>query len=122
MAAVSRTPTPPDREGFRLVRAGGELDIATLPPLESALSHALSSRTPPYVVVDLCAVTFADCATVRVLLHARAKAHAERGWLGLACAPRPIGRLLRTLDLMEVLPPHASVDEAIRACPALAEG
>jgi anti-sigma B factor antagonist len=51
-----------------IVSVAGELDVATAPELERALAGAEGQ-----VMVDLSATTFADPATLRVLLAARAR-------------------------------------------------
>lgn len=50
----------------RLV-ASGELDIATVPDLETAFEQALSAD-PQSIVVDLSQVTFIDSTGIRLLL------------------------------------------------------
>ncbi|MGP3990724.1 STAS domain-containing protein [Streptomyces sp. 3N207] len=109
MVAVPRSDTPgPAR--FRTVRARGELDIATLPELETDLVRALSDAAQPRVVLDMRDVTFLDCSVVRVLLRARTAALSREGWLVLVCEQVPVGRLLRRLELEHRLPHYPSLD------------
>ncbi|MBQ0867895.1 STAS domain-containing protein [Streptomyces sp. RK75] len=109
MVAVPRSDTP-GHARFRTVRARGELDIATLPELETDLLRALSDAEPPRVVVDMREVTFLDCSVVRVLLRARSTALSRAGWLVLVCAHVPVGRLLRRLELEHHLPRYPTPD------------
>ncbi|MBO8196689.1 STAS domain-containing protein [Streptomyces oryzae] len=109
MVAVPRSDAPgPAR--FRTVRARGELDIATLPELETDLVRALSAAAPPRVVLDMRDVTFLDCSVIRVLLRARTTALSRDGWLVLVCEHVPVGRLLRRLELEHRLPHYTSLD------------
>ncbi|MBO8188790.1 anti-sigma factor antagonist [Streptomyces spirodelae] len=109
MVAVPRSDTPgPAR--FRTVRARGELDIATLHELESALVRALAETAPPRLVVDMRDVTFLDCSVIRVLLRARTTALSQEGWLVLVCEHVPVGRLLRRLELQHLLPHYPTLD------------
>ncbi|MBE9498493.1 STAS domain-containing protein [Streptomyces sp. GKU 257-1] len=117
MVAVPRSDTPRGSARFRTVRARGELDIATLPELESDLAWALSDTAPPRVVLDMRDVTFLDCSVLRVLLRARSTALAREGWLVLLCGQMPVGRLLRRLELGRSLPRYPSVDALDAALP-----
>ncbi|NSC22559.1 STAS domain-containing protein [Streptomyces albus subsp. chlorinus] len=98
---------------FRLVRTRGELDIATLPELETSLVRALAPAGPPRLVLDMREVTFLDCFVVRVLLRARTAALSRGGWLVLVCGPVPVGTLLRRLDLAHRLPAHPTLPGAV---------
>ncbi|MEU5837886.1 STAS domain-containing protein [Streptomyces diacarni] len=111
MVAVPR-PDAPEPTRFRIVRARGELDIATLPELETDLVRAFGPPGPPRVVLDMRKVTFLDCSVVRVLMRARGRALSRDGSLVLVCAHVPVGRLLRQLELEHRLPAYASVDDA----------
>ncbi|WP_369206311.1 STAS domain-containing protein [Streptomyces sp. PU-14G] len=114
MVAVPR-PDALEPTRFRIVRARGELDIATLPELETDLVRAFAAPGPPRVVLDMRKVTFLDCSVVRVLMRARACALSRHGSLVLVCAHVPVGRLLRRLELEHRLPAYAAVDDACRA-------
>ena len=57
-------PLPP-RDGVRVVRAAGELDVVTTPELYADACRAAGHGEP--VVLDLTAVTFLDSAGVRLV-------------------------------------------------------
>lgn len=111
MVAVPR-PDAPASAASRLVRARGELDISTLPELETSLVRAFTAPGPPHVVLDMREVTFLDCTVVRLLLRVRNRALAREGSLALVCGQVPVGRLLGQLGLTHRLPAYASVTDA----------
>jgi anti-anti-sigma factor len=112
---VSFPPSPsfPGSDEVRLLGVRGELDIASVPELESALSWVFAPEGPPLVVLDMLAVTFLDCAIVRPLLHARSTALSRGGALSLVCGPTPVRRLLRQLNLERRLATYDTVAAAL---------
>ncbi|MCF2527151.1 STAS domain-containing protein [Yinghuangia soli] len=78
--------------GTAVVRAEGEMDIATADALRDRLVAALAEHTE--VTVDLSAVTFIDCAGLRGLLAARAFADRHGRHLAVHDPSRPVRRLL----------------------------
>ena len=82
----------------------GDLDISTHRQLEPAIQAALQA-TPSggRVVIDLTGVTFLDCATIGVLLHARHAAHSRDITFHAANAHGIVLRILQVLALHEVL-------------------
>ena len=90
------------RTGRRVVvRAAGELDLATAPVRRRAISDA---RGPVDVAVDLSGVTFVDAAGLSALLEG-AKAVRSRGGELCLTSPSPmLRRMLRLLDLEARLP------------------
>ncbi|GAA2637003.1 STAS domain-containing protein [Actinomadura fulvescens] len=73
----------------------GELDVASAPDLQSALDHPLATMAPPYVALDLAALSFCDSSGLNTIL---------RGWRGAA---REGGELI-------LLRPHARVTALLR--------
>jgi anti-anti-sigma factor len=61
-------------EGGRVVRIGGELDLACRDSVEPAVLDAISEGGP--VIIDLTDLTFCDSSGIAVLLTAREKAQA----------------------------------------------
>ncbi|WP_326689384.1 STAS domain-containing protein [Streptomyces sp. NBC_01795] len=108
---------PASSDGVRLVGVKGELDIATVPELESALDWVFAPEGRPLVVLDMLAVTFLDCAIIRPLLHARSTALSRGGALSLVCGPTPVRRLLRQLSLERHLVNYGTMAAALAAPP-----
>jgi anti-sigma B factor antagonist len=95
---------------------GGELDLATAPELEAALSSLLADH--PALDVDLRDVTFMSCAGINVLIAARA--HAATAGVGFAvvrtsAAAVRIIRLARVEWLLDPSPATSNVMTTVRA-------
>jgi anti-sigma B factor antagonist len=102
--------TTRDCEGHVVVSLRGELDIADAAGVAAALAAAIARE--PEIIVDLAGLEFIDCSGVAVLVRGQKLARVEGGELRLA-APRPrVLRMLTLTRLTDVLPVHASVDEA----------
>jgi anti-anti-sigma factor len=71
------------------LRIRGELDLAAVPPLRTAVSSLCRSRTPDaeLFVLDLTAVTFMDSAGLHALNDVQVRL-AERGWMLRVIPPR----------------------------------
>lgn len=65
------------REGVRVIRLAGELDLATHDEVDHAL-RGLTAGAPVPVVVDLRDLSFIDCGGARIIGAARRRA-ARRG-------------------------------------------
>jgi anti-anti-sigma factor len=83
------------------VRLSGELDMATVADLESALADALGASAPD-VIVDVSGTTFVDSVTIGALLDARTAADRLGRRLRLRGVPP---RLERVLVLYAPQPP-----------------
>lgn len=83
------------------VFVNGELDLATAPVLEAALTACLRSN-PPTIAVDLDEVPFMSCVAIRTLLEGRARAAAQSSLLRVVRPSRAVQRLL-TPDLRRIL-------------------
>jgi anti-sigma B factor antagonist len=86
-----------------VVRAVGEIDLATAPRLRARLLDALE-RHPAGVVVDLSRVTFADCRAVAVLIAARNRARELGRPLALRGTPPKVARLLKATGTHALFP------------------
>lgn len=107
------TVTREAEDGFAIVRAAGELDLATAAQLARAISTAATGR-PPRVLVDLAAVEFCDSAGLRALLGAAREVEARAGRLVVAATPGGmVDRLLEVSGLREFL--HVRAPEEARA-------
>ena len=86
-------------DGRVTIRPSGELDLATAPMLERALDDVIDAGQA--VVLDLCGVTFADCAglePVRWALH-----RWPSGRIRIVGARRPVERVLTLTGMQEPL-------------------
>ena len=81
-----------------VLQIAGEIDLATVDALQTALEEAIS--TDPSVVVDMAGVTFFDAMGLRVLLQAGASLNGT-GPLTLLNAPR-VAWLLELVGLSEL--------------------
>lgn len=84
-----------------IVFVNGDLDLATVPVLEAALTACLRGN-PPHIAVDLDAVPFMGCLAVRTLLDWRARAAAQSALLRVVRPSRAVERLL-TPDVRRIL-------------------
>jgi anti-sigma B factor antagonist len=90
-----------------IVRARGELDLASAPQLARAISLAAGGHRPR-VLVDLSALEFCDSAGLRALLGAAREVEARAGRLVVAVEPEGmVARLLEMAGLTEFLRVHA---------------
>ncbi len=74
------------------LHASGELDLATAPQLEEALDAV--RRDSLLVVLEPQGLTFIDCAGLRVIIDAAARARSRHGWLLLIASSPVVERLL----------------------------
>lgn len=95
---------------IRVVRVGGELDLATVPRLRAA---ALDETGPLVrLVVDLSGVTFLGSVALGVLLECLRDRPAVQL---VGTGHRPVSVLLRTTHLDALFPQQPTVDAAVAA-------
>jgi anti-anti-sigma factor len=80
------------------VRVEGELDLADAPGLEELLKHEISAGNE--VVLDLCDLTFMDCAGLHAILAAADEAHCNGGELKMTGSLR--AQVRRLIELAHV--------------------
>ena len=100
--------------GVSVLALSGELDIARTPRMSVAINEILRSR-PAGVVIDLCAVSFADSTGLALLLNAHRRAAHQGTPLCLACN---VGQTLELLGLTRLdreFEVHGSREAAMRA-------
>jgi anti-anti-sigma factor len=90
------------RDGERVIRVRGELDIESAPELERALLR--SRPAGERVVLDLAELKFMDSTGLRVLLRARAAADEGRWEINLRNVPPTIRRLFDMTGVQAALP------------------
>ena len=76
-----------------VLRAVGELDIASAPGLEHSLLHVLEGSASS-IVLDLTAVSFIDPAGLRVLLWAAGRSREEGDRLRIDCGSPAVRQLI----------------------------
>ena len=89
-----------------VVRLDGELDITSMPLLQAVVDQVLAGRHQPpctYLVVDMSGVGFADASGISPLLLARAMLARRGGRVELRHCRRAVLRLVRLLDLQDML-------------------
>ncbi|MBK8476171.1 MAG: STAS domain-containing protein [Opitutaceae bacterium] len=79
-------PTP--AEGFALVTLRGDINSASAPQVEQAITAALAGQNPPRCVLDLSGLTYTSSAGLRVFL-ACAKRIKTAGGTFVLCAVQP---------------------------------
>ena len=88
--------------GMTIVSATGELDLADVPALRTALDDAAVGWSAN-AVVDLRQVTFLDCAVLTVLLKLHRTLQARGGCVRLIDPHAPRRRVLTITGLLDVL-------------------
>jgi anti-sigma B factor antagonist len=87
-----------DESGHRVIRVGGELDLATVPALEEELQAAIAGESPR-VVVDLSGLEFIDSTGIAVLVQAMAQ---NNGSSRLRFVPSRAQGVIRVLEMTGV--------------------
>ena len=113
MLRVSVEIVPGGRGGVRVVRAGGELDVAAAPDLLPRVPELVAGAAG--VVLDLTPVAFLDSSGVR-LIDRFARECGDRGTPFAVVAP-PEGITRRVLDIVGFGPPLVleDLEAAVRA-------
>ena len=89
-----------------VVRLDGDLDITSMPLLQAVVDQVLAARRRPpcsHLVVDMSGVGFADASGISPLLLARAMLARRGGRVELRHCRRAVLRLVRLLDLRDML-------------------
>jgi anti-sigma B factor antagonist len=105
-----------EQNGWSIVRAEGELDVATSPRLREALIEAI--RDNPNVVVDLTRTTFIDSTGLGVLVGALRRVNDADGSLRLVCTNRGILRVFEITGLVDVFGIYGDLDLAVSEMPS----
>ena len=108
------------RDGFLIVAVGGELDVVTSRQFDEYLTQTRGEDDR--VILDLSAVDFMDTGSLAVIVGHWKQLTATGGTLVLAGARYRYTKTLWITGLADRLPLYDSVDEAIAAGGAAAEG
>ena len=96
--AVERITT----DGFELLVARGEIDIATSPRLITALNEAITDSTGS-LIVDLSAVEFMDSTGLALLIRAQRRMSRRGRGCAVVCPHGPVRRIFELTDMVETL-------------------
>ncbi|MFJ5305584.1 STAS domain-containing protein [Streptomyces sp. NPDC088350] len=111
-------PRPDLFDELRVVRAGGELDLTTVPAFARDLREARHGTGRLYVIVDLLGVTFMDGSVLDPLCAAWEECRERLGWLRVVHVRPGPELVFRASGLEERFPRYASVRDAWRGVPA----
>ena len=98
-------------QGYAIVTAVGEIDIATVTWLRPRLFDLADTGRP--LVVDLDQVSFIDSAGLGALVGTAKHAAASDGGLSVVCAQPQIRRLFRLVGLDRTIPVARTLDAAL---------
>jgi anti-sigma B factor antagonist len=85
-----------------LVAVEGELDIATLPELEQAVTR-MRSQGPRRLVIDLRKLSFMDSMSIELLLRLHGELTATGADLVVVRGPSAVNRIFDLMELQRVL-------------------
>lgn len=97
-----------------VLRVGGELDLCTLPTLQSALCGSLDQH-PAHLVVDLARMTFCSVRGLTVLTHADRAAAAKATRYAVSAVPPRIDRIWTLLWDGDIPVRYRSIATALTA-------
>lgn len=103
-----------DIDGWTLVVASGEIDVAAAPALRERLVDLIAEGVSK-LVLDLEDVDFIDSTGLGVLVGAVRRARSAEGDVRLVCSNSRILKVFDVTGLDEVFTIESSVDDAIAA-------
>jgi anti-sigma B factor antagonist len=101
-----------DAAGWTVVRASGEIDVATAPTMRERLAQIYEEGTTR-LVVDLEDVAFLDSTGLGVLVGALRRAREAGGDVRLVCTNHRIVKVFEATGLHEVFTIGATVDAVV---------
>lgn len=99
-------------DGYAVVCAHGEIDLATVSDLRQVLAEA-TAQPAPQVLVDLTAVTFMDSSGLHALISALRAAQSSGGDLKLVGAGSRVRKVIDLTGLDQLFPIHPTLTAAI---------
>ncbi|WP_051833695.1 STAS domain-containing protein [Streptomyces sp. NRRL S-646] len=106
------SPHPDVFDECRVVRAGGELDVATASSFTRGLEDACHGDGRLFLIVDLSGVTFMDGSVLEPLCAAWHDCHRRGGWVRVIHTGPGAALLFRAAGLLEWFPRYASAQDA----------
>jgi anti-sigma B factor antagonist len=100
-------------DGCRIVAAGGELDLHTVPQLRERLHAVLAEPGITHLVIDLSEATFLDSSALGVLVGALKRVKEAGGHLDIVLPTSPLRRIFEITALDRVLVLHETRAEAL---------
>lgn len=100
-----------EQDGWAILSALGEIDLASVDLLETSLAGVTASGTEK-VLIDLTGVTFLDSTGLRTLLSAHIRLAEAGGTLALVVSGGPVERLLDITGVGSTLNIHPSLEAA----------
>jgi anti-anti-sigma factor len=111
-------PHPDLFDELRMVMAGGELDLVTVPAFARDLEEARHGGGRLFLIVDLRGVTFMDGSVLDPLCAARKDCHERLGWLRVVHHLPGADLLFRAAGLQDCFPRYANTEDAWHGVPA----
>jgi anti-sigma B factor antagonist len=108
--AVERT----QGDGYELLAAEGEIDIATSPRLIAALNGAVADSAGS-LVVDLSGVGFMDSTGLALLVRAQRRMRRRGRGFAVVCPDGPVRRIFEITDMVGILRVRPSRRTALTA-------
>jgi anti-sigma B factor antagonist len=103
------------KEGpWTVIEVDGEIDAHTAPGLKEVIGGSIDQGERK-IVVDLEGVSFMDSTGLGVLVSALKRIEDHDGKLRVACASRPILRVMQITGLDKMMPLFAAASEATAA-------
>ncbi|WP_406443501.1 STAS domain-containing protein [Streptomyces sp. NBC_01613] len=103
---------------LRVVTAGGELDVTTVPAFARDLEDARHGSGRLFLIVDLLGVTFMDGSVLEPVCAAWEDCHGRLGWVRVVHNRPGTTLLFRAAGLLERFPRYASAQDAWQDIPA----
>lgn len=110
-----------EREQRHTIVLKGELDMASAPLLESALSEACCGH-PKDLVLDMSGVEFIDSSGLKAILHGKVLCDSRERAFSLTPATRPAQRVFEATGLVDRLRFRRTAQAQGAAGPELASG
>ncbi|MBB5867656.1 anti-sigma B factor antagonist [Allocatelliglobosispora scoriae] len=105
------------RDEIAIVEVEGELDIATVPQVDAALTAALADNRPA-VVFDFTKLSFCDSTGLRLLVRAHQELEARSGAMAIGGATAIVAQVLEVSGLAEIFGCVPTVEAAVAAVSA----
>jgi anti-sigma B factor antagonist len=107
--------------GVAVVATPAEIDVTSADALRSALLKAAANGHGT-LVVDMTRTTFCDCSGMHALITAHKRARAEGREVLLVISGTAVLRVFAITGMDRVIPNFSSLDEALAAAAATANG